>query len=150
MIAWWQHSCLWQERCMDVSMIELSKRRTLGYFPKTWFPLMAAPKMACNCGHCSLTSTAACRRSSTAASRMSCSNGRYSSSSTAACQVMGVIDLLLWTAEYQKKKMRIGSKAKIFQFTVHWNIHTDKDEVEIKILQGSVVTKLNWLTTLLQ
>ena len=40
-------------------------------------------------------STAACRRSSTAASRMSCSSGRCSSSSTAACQVMGVIDLLL-------------------------------------------------------
>ena len=39
--------------------------------------------MSCNCGHCSSTSTAACRRSSTAASRMSCSNGRCSSSSTA-------------------------------------------------------------------
>jgi len=38
-----------------------------------------------------------------AASRMSCSSGRCSSSSTATCQVMGVIDLLLWTAEYQKK-----------------------------------------------
>jgi len=49
--------------------------------------------MSCNCGHCSSTSTAACRRSSTADSRMSCSSGRCSSSSTATCQVMGVIDL---------------------------------------------------------
>jgi len=53
----------------------------LGYFPKTWFPSMAALKMACNCGRCSPTSTA-------------------------ACQVMGVIDLLLWTAEYQEKKKK--------------------------------------------
>jgi len=29
MAARWQHNCLWQEPCMDVSMIELSKRRTL-------------------------------------------------------------------------------------------------------------------------
>ena len=29
MIARWQHGCLWQEPCMDVSMMELSKRRTL-------------------------------------------------------------------------------------------------------------------------
>ena len=50
--------------------------------------------MSWNCGRCSLTSTAACRRSSTAASRMSCSSGRCSLSLTAACQVMGVIDLL--------------------------------------------------------
>ena len=57
---------------------------------------MAASKMSCNCGHCSSTSTAACRRSSTAASRMSCSSGHCSSSSTAACQVMGVIDLLFF------------------------------------------------------
>jgi len=39
-----------------------------------------------------------------AASRTSCSSGRCSSSLIAASQVMGVIDLLLWTAEYQKKK----------------------------------------------
>ena len=51
----------------------------LGYFSKTWFPSMAASKMACNC----------------------------SSTSTAACQVMGVIDLLLWTAEYQKKTLQL-------------------------------------------
>jgi len=67
---------------------------------------MAASKMSCYSGHCSSTSTAACRRSSTAASRMSCSSGRCSSSSTAACQVMGVIDLLWKTAEYQKKKKK--------------------------------------------
>jgi len=29
MTARWQHGCLWQEPCMDVSMIELSRRRTL-------------------------------------------------------------------------------------------------------------------------
>ena len=86
----------------------------LGYFPKTWFPSMAASKMACNCGRCSPTSTAACRRSSTAASRMSCSSGCCSSSSTAACQMMGVIDLLLWTAEYQKKTLVLTSEVKIY------------------------------------
>ena len=59
--------------------------------------------MSCNCGRCSSTSTAACRRLSTVASRMSCSSGRCSSSLTATCQLMGVIDLL-FTAEYQKKK----------------------------------------------
>jgi len=29
MTARWQHGCLWQEPCIDVSMIELSMRRTL-------------------------------------------------------------------------------------------------------------------------
>jgi len=69
--------------------------------------------VSCNCGRCSSTSTAACRRSSTAGSRMSCSSGRCSSSLTAACQVMGVINLLLWTAEYQKKKTKINFSAMI-------------------------------------
>jgi len=110
MTARWQHGCLWQEPCMDVSMMKLSRRRTLegknreegNGKPPRLFSLDMIPIN----GRCSSTSTAACRQLSTAASRMSCSSGLCSSSSTATCQVMGVIDLLLKTAEYQKKKKK--------------------------------------------
>jgi len=101
-------------------MMELSKRRTLegknreegNGKPPRLFSLHMIPIDGCfedvlQLWPLSSTSTAACRRSSTAASRMSCSSGRCSSSSTVACQVMGVIDLLLWTAEYKKKKKKM-------------------------------------------
>jgi len=39
----------------------------------------------------------------------------------AACQVMGVIDLLLWTAEYQKKK-----KKYIWCFTAWYKLKNEK------------------------
>jgi len=120
MCLWWNYP---REGHSNVKTARKATGNHLGYFPKTWFPSMAASKMSCNCGCCSLTSTAACRRSLTAASRMSCSSGRCSSSSTAACQVMGVIDLLLWTAEYQKKKESVhhqSSRNRMLQNKQHY------------------------------
>ena len=117
MIARWQHGCLWQEPCMDVSMIELSKRRSLesknheegnGKSTSAIFPRHDSHQWLLR--RCLATMAAVLRRQlspaaghrrllqgclATAASRMSCSSGCCSSSSTAACQVMGVIDLLL-------------------------------------------------------
>jgi len=127
--ARWQHGCLWQEPCMDVSMMELFKRRTLegknreegNGKPPRLFSLDMIPIDGCfedvlqlwplffdvNC-------SAACRRSSAAASRMSCSSGRCSSSSTAACQVMGVIDLLLEQQNTRRRRLRCGGIWKQF------------------------------------
>jgi len=105
---------------------------------------MAASKMSCNCGRCSSTSTAACRRSLTAASRMSCSSGRCSSSSTAACQVMGVTDLLLWTAEYQKKKK--APKMHVFRNRVH-NSHSSHPRLLITAPIKSLYATSYWSST---
>jgi len=91
---------------MDVSMIKLSKRRTLkcknreegNGKPPRLFSQDMIPIDGCfedGLQLWPLFSDVNCRRSSTAASKMSCSSGRCSSSSTAACQMMGVIDLLL-------------------------------------------------------
>ena len=107
MTARWQHGCLWQEPCVDVSMIELSRRRTLesknreegNGKPPRLFSLDMIPIDCCFEDvllqwPLLFDVNWRLRRSSTAASRMSYSSGRCSLSSTAACQVMGVIDLL--------------------------------------------------------
>jgi len=48
--------CLWQNYPREGhSNVKTARKATgshLGYFPKTWFPSMAASKMACNCGRC--------------------------------------------------------------------------------------------------
>ena len=100
---------------MDVSMTELSKRRTLegknheegNGKPPRLFSLDMIPIDGCFEDALQLWPLffdVNCRLPLVIDSCFKdvCSSGRCSSSLTAACQVMGVIDLL-FTAEYQKR-----------------------------------------------
>jgi len=65
------------------------------------------------------------------AASMSCNCGRCSSSSTATCQEMGVIDLLLWTAEYQKKKTHTHA---LCNFSIIFQVSTVTAEVLLSMV----------------
>jgi len=107
MAARWQHGCLWQEPCMDVSTIELSKRRTLesknreeGNGKPPWLlTLDMIPIDGCFEDVLQLWPLffdVNCRLPPVIDSCFKDVLSRCSSSLTAPCQVMGVIDLLFF------------------------------------------------------